>query len=179
MFYGGLIAALVMAFVYMRPQAPAAAGDRGRLRAGHRARPRHRTPGLFRGRLLLGRPHATCPGPSPSPIPEANRLVGVPLGIPLHPTQLYEALGGVRHLRDSLPPLSRRPHRPGAIISLYLMLYSTVRFLVEFVRAHDKANFHVGPLVVEQWIALGLFALGLFLVRRGALAAPVKTAKVR
>ena len=63
-----------------------------------------------------------------------------------------------------------RPHKPGAIIGLYLVLYPSVRFLVEFLRSHDAANPHLGPLVLEQWIALGLMALGVYLMRGVELA---------
>ena len=54
----------------------------------------------------------------------------------------------------------RRQHAPGAIISLYLMLYSTVRFLVEFVRYHEQGNPLGGPLNTSQWISLLLAGLG-------------------
>ena len=50
--------------------------------------------------------------------------------------------------------------RPGAIISLYLMLYSTVRFVVEFFRFHEQGNLLGGPLDTSQWISLALFAVG-------------------
>jgi phosphatidylglycerol:prolipoprotein diacylglycerol transferase len=91
--------------------------------------------------------------------PVANQLVGVPLGVPLHPTQLYESFAefvifGVLYWRI------RKPHTPGAIISLYLMLYSTVRFVVEFFRYHEQANPFGGPLDTGQWISLALFLLG-------------------
>jgi len=39
----------------------------------------------------------------------------------------------------------RRQHTPGGIISLYPILYSNVRFLVEFVRYHDQPNPFGGP----------------------------------
>ena len=61
-FYGGLIAALITAFVYMRKNAAAAAADGGCVRAGHRAGPRHRAAGLLFGGLLLGRSHAPAMG---------------------------------------------------------------------------------------------------------------------
>ncbi len=93
--------------------------------------------------------------------PRAKELVGVPLGVPLHPTQLYESLGeliifAVLYLRFL------RPHREGSIISLYLVLYGTLRFLVEFVRFHDQqSNPLTGPFSTEQWISLALVAAGL------------------
>jgi phosphatidylglycerol:prolipoprotein diacylglycerol transferase len=97
--------------------------------------------------------------------PEAHRLVGVPLGVPLHPTQLYEAVAEAvifailyRHFL--------RPHRPGSVIGLYLVLYSSARFVVEFYRAHDQANPLGGPFSTTQWIALALLAVGAWLLAR-------------
>jgi phosphatidylglycerol:prolipoprotein diacylglycerol transferase len=91
--------------------------------------------------------------------PVAHQLVGVPLGVPLHPTQLYESFAeffifGVLYWRI------RKPHSAGAIISLYLMLYSTARFVVEFFRYHEQGNLFGGPLDTGQWISLSLFLLG-------------------
>jgi len=51
----------------------------------------------------------------------------------------------------------RKPHHPGAVISLYMMLYSAVRFAVEFVRVHEQGNLFGGPLDTSQWISLALF----------------------
>ena len=103
--------------------------------------------------------------------PVSNQLVGVPLGIPLHPTQLYESLAeflifGILYWRFA------RPHSPGVIISLYLVLYSTVRFIVEFFRFHEQGNLWGGPLDTSQWISLALFLAGasyLLLSRRGPI----------
>jgi len=46
------------------------------------------------------------------------------------------------------------------MIGLYLMLYSTVRFVVEFFRYHEQANLFGGSLDTGQWISLALFLLG-------------------
>jgi phosphatidylglycerol:prolipoprotein diacylglycerol transferase len=165
-FYGGLIAALITAAVYTR---------------GKRL-PGLRTADVFAPAIALG--HAIgrlgcfaagcCWGQKCSlpwavtfTNPLSNQLFGTPLGIPLHPTQLYEAFAEaiiflVLYWRF------HRPHRPGALIGLYLVLYSSVRFLVEFVRAHDEANPSYGPLVAEQWLALALVAAGVWLLRRQA-----------
>lgn len=96
---------------------------------------------------------------------------GVPLGQPLHPTQLYEAAAeflifGALYWRIG------KPHARGAIISLYLVLYGTARFIVEFFRYHDQGNLLGGPLDTSQWISLVLFALGAawFLAARGTAA---------
>jgi phosphatidylglycerol:prolipoprotein diacylglycerol transferase len=99
--------------------------------------------------------------------PIAHELVGVPLDIKLHPTQLYESAAELI-IFAILYWRIRRPHAPGAIISLYLILYSAVRFLVEFVRYHEQANPFGGPLNTSQWISLLLAGLGAayFLRRR-------------
>ena len=65
--------------------------------------------------------------------PAAQRLVGVPLNVPLHPTQLYEAFAEFL-IFAILYWRIRKPHAPGEVIGLYLLLYSTVRFVVEFFR---------------------------------------------
>jgi len=103
----------------------------------------------------------------------ANELVGVPLNRPLHPTQLYEAFAefaifGVVYWRI------RKPHDAGAIISLYLMLYSPARFVVEFFRYHEQGNLWGGPLDTSQWISLVLFGLGASYFARAHVAAPVQ-----
>ena len=89
----------------------------------------------------------------------ASQLVGVPLGLPLHPTQLYEsaaefAIFGILYWRFG------RPHGRGDIISLYLMLYGAARFVVEFFRYHEQGNLWGTPLDASQWISLVLFAVG-------------------
>ncbi len=157
-FYGGLIAALLTAFFYMRRKhlPPLATADAF-------------APGIALGHGIgrLGCFSAGCCWGAPTELPwavtftnpEANRLVGVPLGVALHPTQLYEAFAefaifGILYWRFG------RPHGAGAIISLYLMMYSAVRFAVEFVRFHEQPNPFGGPLDAAQWISLGLFALG-------------------
>jgi phosphatidylglycerol:prolipoprotein diacylglycerol transferase len=159
-FYGGLIAALAVGWWYIR---------RHKL-------PFRRTADIFAPGIALG--HAIgrvgcfaagccwgveCHRPWAVTFtnPVAHELVGVPLGVPLHPTQLYESFAefvifGILYWRIA------RPHQPGAIIGLYLMLYSIARFIVEFFREHAQGNLFNGPLDTSQWISLGLFALGTF-----------------
>jgi len=93
--------------------------------------------------------------------PQANELVGVPLNRPLHPTQLYESFAEAiifAYLYKRIQKL----HAPGEIFGLYLILYSTVRFLVEFVRFHEQGT-HLG-LSLTQWISIGTLAAGIWLV---------------
>jgi phosphatidylglycerol:prolipoprotein diacylglycerol transferase len=169
-FYGGLIAALIASVVYMRrhklPPLPTADVFAPGIALGH---------GIGR----LGCFAAGCCYGLPTRLPWGvkftNPLAQVPqqlLGIPLHPTQIYESLAefvifAILYWRIA------KPHKPGAIISLYLILYGAVRFLVEFVRFHEQANPFGGPLDTSQWISVALIALGAaYLVRRVRHPAP-------
>lgn len=157
-FYGGLIAALIVAWWYMRKTrlpgfqtadvfAPAIALGHGIGRLG-----------CFSAGCCWG-VECHLPWAVTFTNPAAKDLVGVPLNTPLHPTQLYESFAefiifGILYWRFG------KPHGRGAIISLYLMLYSTARFIVEFFRYHEQGNLWGTPLDASQWISLGLFALG-------------------
>jgi phosphatidylglycerol:prolipoprotein diacylglycerol transferase len=96
---------------------------------------------------------------------DAGRLFGTPLNTPLHPTQLYEA-AAVAGIFVILWRRFRRTTRPGAVIGLYLLLYSTARFLLEFVRAHDQPNPFGGPLSAAQWFAVALAGTGVWFLAR-------------
>lgn len=157
-FYGGLIAALIVSAWYMRKAklpgwktadvfAPAVALGHGIGRLG-----------CFSAGCCWG---VQCDRPWAVTFtnPVAHDLVGVPLNVPLHPTQLYEAFAefaifGILYWRI------RKPHAEGAIIGAYLMLYSTARFIVEFFRVHEQGNLLGGPFDTSQWISVGLFLLG-------------------
>lgn len=89
----------------------------------------------------------------------------VPLGVPLHPTQIYEAateLAVFAILWFAFGKLTQ----PGKILGLFLVLSSTGRFAVEFFRAHDAAFPFGWILSTAQWTALLLIALGLWLLTR-------------
>jgi phosphatidylglycerol:prolipoprotein diacylglycerol transferase len=165
-FYGGLIAALIAAAIYMRrhqlPPLPTADVFAPGIALGHGIG----RLGCFAAGCCWGRP-TRLPWGVTFTNPLAQQLVGVPLDVKLHPTQLYEsaaefAIFGILYWRI------RRQHAPGSIISLYLILYSTVRFLVEFVRDHPgEPNPFGGPLNTSQWISLALAALGaVYFVRK-------------
>lgn len=157
-FYGGLLAALGTAVWYMRkthlPLLPAADVFAPAVALGHGIG----RLGCFAAGCCWG---VKCDRPWAVTFtnPVANQLVGVPLGVPLHPTQLYEAFAefaifGILFWRI------RKPHASGSIIALYLMLYSATRFTVEFFRTHEQGNLLGGDLDTSQWISAGLFVLG-------------------
>jgi phosphatidylglycerol:prolipoprotein diacylglycerol transferase len=96
---------------------------------------------------------------------------GVPLYQPLHPTQVYEfAAEGITFLY--LMSRIGKPHRPGTIIGLYLVISSVLRFAVEFFRYHEQALPFGLPLSLTQWISLALIALGAWILRPGAAGVP-------
>jgi len=85
---------------------------------------------------------------------DAHALVGVPLGVPLHPSQLYESLGTAILLVILLAVLKKRKF-PGQVAALYLIFYAILRFALEFFRG-DVARGTVfgGVLSTSQFIAL-------------------------
>ena len=89
----------------------------------------------------------------------AHDRVGVPLHVPIHPTQLYEAFAEFA-IFGFLYWRIRKPHGEGGIIGAYLMLYSMARFTVEFFRVHEQGNVLGGAFDASQWISAGLFLLG-------------------
>jgi phosphatidylglycerol:prolipoprotein diacylglycerol transferase len=176
-FFGGLILALMTAVVYMRrkglPPLPTADVFAPGLALGHGIG----RIGCFAAGCCYG-VRCNLPWAVTFTSPDAN---GPPLGVPIHPTQLYEAFAEAA-IFAILYWRIRKPHAPGSIISLYLVLYGTVRFLVEFVRFHEQGNLLGGPFDTSQWIALALIALGaVWLVRsRKAIepGVPVPDARV-
>jgi phosphatidylglycerol:prolipoprotein diacylglycerol transferase len=168
-FYGGLLAALAVALWYPRRVglpvlvtadvfAPAVAIGHsiGRL-------------GCFAAGCCWGKP-SSAPWAVVFTDPVAHDYVGVPLGVHLHPTQLYEA-GGTFLIALFLLHRFRKPHAPGTILGLYLLVYSAFRFGVEFFRDQAERSFPFdGPLSVTQWVALGLVVVGAWvLLRREAI----------
>ncbi len=91
--------------------------------------------------------------------------------LPRHPSQLYEfALEGVL-LFAILWIAKDRPHKPGMMTALILMLYGLFRFLVEFFREPDaQLGFIAGPFTMGQVLSVltALAGIVLFFLRRRA-----------
>jgi phosphatidylglycerol:prolipoprotein diacylglycerol transferase len=94
---------------------------------------------------------------------DAHELTGVPLGVPLHPAQIYESIAEFV-IFWVLYRFFHRPHADGQIIGGYLLLYSGARFIVEFFRNHEQGL--VAGLSLTQWISLGTFIAGAWLITR-------------
>jgi phosphatidylglycerol:prolipoprotein diacylglycerol transferase len=94
----------------------------------------------------------------PATVPDAQLLA-------VHPTQLYEvaALGLIGAL---LWHRSCRPHRRWSVFALYLLLYGSWRFAIEFVRLKDD-HVPIG-LTSAQVVSLVLVAVGAWLLRRSS-----------
>lgn len=163
-FYGGLLSALAVAYYYTR-----------RHRMPWLATADVMAPGLAIGHAIgrLGCFAAGCCWGRETDLawavtfrdPDAHSFTGVPLNIPLHPTQLYEALGTAA-IGVFLLWRYGRPHAAGAILGAYLALYSTFRIFVELFREEGSRTFVIGGFVsTTQCVAACLVVLGLWLLR--------------
>ena len=161
-FYGGLIAAILVAFWYMQ---------------------RHKmplwmttdifAPGISLGHAVgrLGCLAAGCCYGHPTNLPWAITFtnpaaaanVGTPLGVPLHPTQLYES--GTELVILAFLLLTEKKGRPfpGRTFWAYLLLYGLSRFVIEFFRG-DPRGMVFGNISTSQFISLILVPISLVML---------------
>lgn len=162
-FYGGLLAGILTTIVYLRHHklpgletadviAPSLALGQSIVRMG-----------CFAAGCCWGK-ETQLPWAVTFTNPAAHRLTGVPLGIPLHPTQLYQSLAQAIFFVVLWRRFQRR-HRPGAILGLYFVLEGVSRFLVDFVRASASPNPFGWILTDMQWLAAALAGAGMVLLR--------------
>lgn len=97
--------------------------------------------------------------------PLAGRNVGVPLNVPLHPTQLYEAAG--LFLLAGLVLWFGKGRAPGRTFSLYLAGAALLRFTVELFRDDPRGTVPGTSLSTSQGIALALFVLAVAILLFG------------
>jgi len=172
-FYGGLIAAVVVALWYLR---------------------RHRmpmwtvtdvfAPGIALGHVIgrMGCFFAGCCFGSPTEVPWAITFhnpyaaenVGTPLNVPLHPTQLYEAGAELLILGLLLATEKRGRPFPGRTFWAYMFLYGISRFIIEFYRGDPRGS--IGMFSTSQFLSLIIvplsIAMMIVLARRSAGPAP-------
>jgi phosphatidylglycerol:prolipoprotein diacylglycerol transferase len=167
-FYGGFLGALISSaiFFYRHPRLPfwSVADLCGPAIALGQAIGRI---GCFMAGDDYGRPSGV-PWAVSFTDPDAARIGGAPLGVPLHPVQLYESAICLI-LFFVLVRLSRRKRFDGQVILAYTLLYAVARFILEFFRGDaDRGFVFGGVLSTSQFIAVVLapLALVLWLVRR-------------
>jgi phosphatidylglycerol:prolipoprotein diacylglycerol transferase len=175
-FYGGFLAALLFAVWYTRrhrmPYLKTADAFAPAVALGHAIG----RLGCFSSGCCWGKPTALPWGVTFTD-PYANEMFGVPLGIPLHPTQLYEAAAEALIFTFLMLRWKKRAF-DGQIVAFYLALYGTARFLIEFVRDDPDRGFLFGGLLsTSQFIALLMIALSAVIWRRRPRIAAATTRK--
>ncbi|MDQ2922444.1 MAG: prolipoprotein diacylglyceryl transferase [Acidobacteriota bacterium] len=68
-----------------------------------------------------------------------HEITGVPIGVPLHPTQLYESFS-MLIVFFFLLWLHKHRRFSGQVILFYALLYSIIRFAIEFVRDDPRGD---------------------------------------
>ena len=152
-FYGGLIAALLFAAWYIRLHhlpfwkvvdvyAPAVSLGLGLGRIG-----------CFAAGCDYGKPTTSAWGVVfTSPI--AHEVSGVPLGVPLYPTQPIMCLASLSIFAILIWRYSGKS-RDGEIFVLYLALYAVARFFIEFLRGDEDRGFVFHHLLsTSQFVAI-------------------------
>jgi phosphatidylglycerol:prolipoprotein diacylglycerol transferase len=168
-FYGGFIGAAIAGFIYIRWKnmplwktvdvlAPSVALGSvfGRI-------------GCLLNGCCYGRP-TDLPWGLTFTNPQAHEFSGTPLNIPLHPTEIYDALLNLA-LYGFLAWLFRRKKFDGQIFATYLICYAITRSITEYFRGdYTNLHYHLG-LTPAQWIGVPIFVAGLALAavlsRRG------------
>jgi phosphatidylglycerol---prolipoprotein diacylglyceryl transferase len=113
--------------------------------------------------------------------PLAALLVGTPLGVRLHPTQLYEAALELGNF-FLLAWLLGRKRFDGQVIGAYMFIYGFARYFLEFLRDDpDRGSVLGGLMSGTQLLAIGLVIVGGVLWVRGGrrpeIAAPAKVSE--
>ncbi len=168
-YYGGFLTALLVGFLYARhfdlrflPLADAYAAP---LALGHAIG----RLGCFAAGCCYGKP-TSLPWAVTFRDPYAHDLVGTPLGIPLHPTQLYESAAEFL-IFAFLVFLGRRQRFTGEIFAAYALLYGLARGAIEFFRGDpDRSLLAGGAFSLMQVVSVALIIVGITLLVRGRAA---------
>src|SRR5437763_743659 len=175
-FYGGLILAVVVALWYIRraglPLWTTCDVFAPGIALGHVV---GRFGCLFAG-CCYGRP-TSRPWGITFTDPFAATNVGTPLGVPLHPTQLYEA--GAEFVILLVLLYTERKGRPyaGRTFWLYMLLYAISRFIIEFFRGDERGT--VGMFSTSQFISIVLAPLAIAMLVYLSRQTPPETKRSR
>ena len=95
--------------------------------------------------------------------PLTSDLSHTPLGVPLHPTQLFESAIEVANFLILVRLLDRKRF-DGQVMAVYLAVYGVARFFLEFLRGDPgRGEVFNGLLTGTQLIAIGLLIGGVVL----------------
>ena len=94
----------------------------------------------------------------------ATRVFG---SVPVHPAQLYASAAAFAAF-GLLLLLERGSRWRGATFSWFLVFYGLSRFLVDFSRYYEPEQVALLDWSNNQWVSLGLIAVGAALLLRGA-----------
>ena len=167
-FYGGFVAAVIAGYFLIRRY----------------SLPWWKTADAFAPGIALGNAigrqgcfAAGCCWGKPTTVPwgvefteAGHEVTGVPLGVHLHPTQLYESFGALV-IFFFLLWLHRRKRFSGQVILFYALLYAVMRFTIEFFRDDPRGDIlgltTLTGLSTSQMLSLIIGVTGLiFLIRR-------------
>jgi phosphatidylglycerol---prolipoprotein diacylglyceryl transferase len=165
-FYGGFLGGVLAIFLYTHfqkmPVLPVLDTFAVALPLGHSIG----RLGCFAAGCCYGKPTALSWGVTfTNPI--AARIAGTPLGVPLHPTQLYEAAAEFLNFLF-LAWLSKRQRFTGQMLGTYFVLYGIERGAIEFFRGDPGRTllFH-DSVSLMQLFSIGLILTGAVLWWRG------------
>ena len=79
-----------------------------------------------------------------------------------HPSQLYESAKNFL-IFFTLLFLNKKKHKPGFLLAIFLIMYSVLRFLIEFVR---EPEIYIGFLTMGQFLNILMFIAGIYLLKK-------------
>jgi phosphatidylglycerol:prolipoprotein diacylglycerol transferase len=165
-FFGGILGAILLAAAYAwyekMPILPLFDTYAAALPLGHTIG----RLGCFMAGCCYGKP-TSLPWGVKFSSPIADDLVGTPIGVALHPTQLYEAAAEIANF-IFLVWLGKRQRFAGQIAGTYLILYGIERALIEIVRGDpDRTLLMHGAVSLMQIVSIGFVLAGSYLWWRG------------
>jgi phosphatidylglycerol---prolipoprotein diacylglyceryl transferase len=165
-FYGGLLAAIAACVWYMHrhhmPMLKTCDVFAPGIALGHAIG----RLGCFAAGCCYGKP-TSLPWGVTFTNPLAAEWVGTPLGVPLHPTQIYEFIVEMANFAF-LWWLLKRKRFDGQVMGAYLFIYGIARFFLEFLRADpERGSAFNGLMSLTQLISiLMVIAGGVLWMRR-------------
>lgn len=117
-----------------------------------------------------------CPTTLPWAIMYSHPDSLAPLGISLHPTQLYSVVALVI-IAEVIYLLGNTAFHRGELLGWYLLLTNSERFVVDFFRGDREFVHHalLDVLSLHQWLALVLASIGIALILWARYKQPVVT----